>query len=237
MTNADGSTRWGKETQAELDRFGFDDPYDPRFVHTAVFGTKMSGHSMRWPDIDFCVLEEANPDVVSWVHIGGNPIDYPVVSAHFDGGYYSCHNFSGDESLHGAVSLAFGCERHMGGRNTVLLAHTMLDWSMFRAVRALCDQGYLDAHPTVDLMAQDGKRWRGWWFAAARYSSADPWVERTHFFDDGEFATWLENVLAQNWLVTDVHLDANARVLTCCTCAMTAGAHDRRAAFAVLEEA
>ncbi len=119
MTNAGGQARWGDATQAELDHFGFSDPYHPRFVHTAVFGTKMSGHPMRWPDIVFHILEEVNPDVVGWVRMGDSPIDYPVVAAHLDGGYYLNHNFSGDESLHGAVSLTFGCRQRMGGRNTV----------------------------------------------------------------------------------------------------------------------
>lgn len=70
MTNACSSTRWSVATQAELDRFGFEDPYDPRFVHAAVFGTKMSCHPMRWPDVDFRVLAEVNPDVVGWVRMG-----------------------------------------------------------------------------------------------------------------------------------------------------------------------
>lgn len=237
MTDASAAPRWGEATQAELDHFGFDDPYDLRFIHTAIFGTKMSGRAMRWPNIDFGVLAEVNPDVVGWMRMQGSPIDYPVVASHLDGGYYLYHNFSGDDSLHGQVALAFGCGRRMGGRNTALLAHTMSDWSMFRAIRALCDQAYLDAHPAVDLIAVDGGRWRGRWFAAARYHSDDPWPARTRFADDGDFAAWIKRILAQNWLETDVLPDAHSRVLTCCTCAKTPGVYDMRAAFAVLEEA
>ena len=107
---------------------------DPRFIHTAIFGTKMSGRAMRWPDIDFGALAQVNPDVVGWMSMQGSPIDYPVVAGHLGGGYYLCRNFSGEESLHGQVALAFGCGRRMGGRNTVLSAHTMNDWSMFRAM-------------------------------------------------------------------------------------------------------
>lgn len=237
LTDAGEPPRWSEATQAELDRFGFSDPYDPRFIHTAIFGTKMVGHAMRWPHVDFNVLAEVNPDVVGWVRMEGSPIDYPVVAAHLDGSYYLRHNFSGEESLHGQVALAFGCGRRMGGHNTVLAAHTMSDWSMFRAVRALCDRHYLDAHPTIDLMAADGRSWHGRWFAAVCYNSTDPWPERTRFADDADFAAWLRRVLGQNWLYTGVRPGEHARVLTCCTCARTPGPYDMRAVFAVLEEA
>lgn len=229
--------QWSESTQAELDRFGFADPYDPHFIHAAVFGTKMSGRAQRWPDIDFSALAEVNPDVVGWVRMARSPIDYPVVAGHLDRDHYLTHNFSGEASLHGQVSLAFGCARRMGGRNTVLVAHTMRDWSMFRAVRALCDQDFLNAHPTVDVMAAEGTRWRGRWFAAARYRGSDPWPERTRFADRADFVSWLNMILDQNWLLTDVPVGADAQVLTCCTCAKTPGLYSMRAAFAVLEEA
>ncbi|MBQ9001124.1 MAG: class B sortase [Eggerthellaceae bacterium] len=187
--------------------------------------------------MEFGVLAEVNPDVVGRVRMEGSPIDYPVVAAHFDGSHYLGHNFSGEEPLHGQVALAFGCGRRMGGHNTVLAAHTMNDWSMFRAVRALCDQDYLDAHPAIDLMAADGGRLRGRWFAAARYGSDDPWPTRTRFDGDEDFAAWLERALSHNWLETGVHPSETTRVLTCCTCAHTPGPHDMRAVFAVLEEA
>ena len=44
-TNAEHA--WSEATQAELDRFGFSDPYDPRFIYAAAFGTKMIGRAQR----------------------------------------------------------------------------------------------------------------------------------------------------------------------------------------------
>ena len=238
---ATGSTSaeraWSEATQAELDRFGFSDPYDPRFIYAAVFGTKMIGRAQRWPDIDFAALTEVNPDVAGWIRMPGTPIDYPVVAAHEDKSYYLTHNFSGDESLHGAVSLALACGGRIGGRNTVLDAHTMADWSMFRAVRALCDQAYLDEHPHVYLMAHNGTRLRGTWFAGARFHGWDPWPEKAEFDGDGDFARWLGKVEEGNWLRSDVSPNETSRILTCTTCARTPGKYGMRALFAVLEEA
>jgi len=196
----------------------------------------MVGRAQRWPNIDFASLAEVNPDVVGWVRMAGTPIDYPVVAGHLSESFYLSHNFSGEPSLHGQVALVFGCARQLDGPNTVLVAHTMSDWSMFRAVRALCDQSYLDAHPTVDLMAVDGTSWKGRWLAAARYTRDDPWPERTRFASEDDFGAWLESVVAQNWLSTGVRIGASPHVLTCCTCAKTPGPYDMRAAFALLEE-
>lgn len=237
MSLTSTSSSWSEPTQAELDRFGFRNPYDPHFIHTAIFGTQMSGHSQRWPDIDFSVLAKVNSDVVGWIHMPQSPIDYPIVAQHFDRNYYLSHNFSGEESLHGQVALAFECARHMGAYNTLLSAHTMADWSMFRAVRALCEQSYFDTHPTVDLMAVDGTCWQGRWFAALRYASSDPWPQRTHFSGEMEYLFWLERLRAHNWLHSDVAVDKHTRVLTCCTCAQTPGQNDMRAVCAVLTEA
>ena len=168
-----------------------------------------------------------------WIHVDGRPLNYPVVKARPDATYYLRHNFSGEESFHGAVTLGRGCEGTIGGRNTVLAAHGMRDWTMFRSIHALCSQEYLDTHATVLLLGSDGTYWRGTWFAAARFHGWSSWPEKTRFESDADFRTWLDWILDQNWLQTDVVPDTESHILTCATCAMTEGEYDRRALFAV----
>lgn len=236
MPEAGRRTTFSSVTQAELERFGFDDPYDPRFIWAAVFGTGMRGHRQRWPRIDFAELASVNPDVLGWIHMGGSPVDYPIVAAHLDGGYYLTHNFSGEESCHGQVQLDFGCGKIIGGRNTALSAHLMHDWSMFRAIRALGDQDYADEHPVVEILTPS-TRYVGRWFAATRFHSADPWPQRARFAGDGEFEAWLGRVVENNLLRPCMpEPDAGASILTCTTCSMEPGSADRCAAFAVLEK-
>lgn len=226
---------YSPEVRASLDRYGFEDPYDPRFLRLCVFGEAMRNSAVRWPHVDFSELAAVNPDVCGWIHMDGCPLSYPVVNAREDPGYYLMHNFSREESFHGAVALSRECAGAIGGRNTVLTAHTMRDWTMFRSVRALCDQTYLDSHPNVWLLSSDGARWRGRWFAAARFNRWQPWPTRVRFGDDAEFAAWLARVLDGNWLRTGVEPDSQSHVLTCVTCAMTPGEYSMRAVFAVLE--
>lgn len=230
-------TSFSAETLATLERFGFEDPYDPRFIWTSVFGTKMLGHRQMWPSIDFEELSRINPEVVGWVHMDQTPVNYPIVAGRLDRGYYLTHNFSGEESCHGQVQLGFGCSRTMEDRNTVLVAHTMNDWSMFRAVRNLCDQSYLDEHPTIWIMTPTA-RYRGRWFAAAQFADSDPWPQQVRFADDAEFSGWLERIERGNWLVTPTASPhEQGRILTCVTCAKSPSPFNMRALFAVLEEA
>lgn len=77
-TSAGNQPKLDARTIAELKRFGCDDPYDPRFIYRAVFGTGMRGHPQVWPDIHMDVLREVNPDVVGWIHMDGCPINYPL---------------------------------------------------------------------------------------------------------------------------------------------------------------
>lgn len=236
MPEAARHATFSPETLAELDRFGFDDPYDPQFIWTAVFGTRMRGHEQRWPRIDFEELASVNPDVLGWIHMDGTPVDYPIVAAHFDRSHYLAHNFSGEESCHGQVQLAFGCGKAIGGRNTVLSAHLMHDWSMFRAIRELSNQEYADAHPVVEILTPTA-RYESRWFAATRFHSTDPWPQQARFADDGEFEAWLGRIAEGNRLRAGMpEPDADSRILTCVTCAMEPGSPDMCALFAVLEE-
>ena len=81
-----------------------------------------------WPFIHLDELKQVNPDCVGWIHMEGSPINYPVVKQHFDRSYYLAHNFSGEESVHGRVSMDFRHGGRMGERTTVLHAHHMKDW-------------------------------------------------------------------------------------------------------------
>ena len=87
-----------------------------------------------WPSIDLVELRSINPDGVGWIHMDGSPIDYPVVKQRFERSYTLTHNFSGEESVHGHVAMDFALGGRMGERTTILHAHHMKDWSMFKAI-------------------------------------------------------------------------------------------------------
>ena len=191
---------------------GVVDPYDPAYIFRSIFGSKMKGHWQTWPFIDVGELRQINPDCVGWIHMDGSPIDYPVVKQRFDRDYYLTHNFSGEESVHGQVVMDFMHGGRMGDRATVLHAHHMKDWSMFKAIVSLEDPGYLAAHPTVGLV-HEGMRYDARWFAGVCYRSSDPWPERTRFVDDADYAAWIDRVVRESTEPALLRPDANERVL------------------------
>ena len=221
-------------TRADLERFGFDDPYDPAYIYRSIFGSKMEGHRQMWPSIDLDELKAVNPDCVGWIHMDGCPINYPVVKQHFDEVYYLTHNFSGEESVHGQVAIDFRHGGRMGERTTVLLAHHMKDWSMFKAVVSLEDPDYLAAHPIVELI-HENVCYTARWFAGVNYQAHDPWPERIRFVDDSDFEAWLERILSENIVPADLRPTAADCLLVCSTCSDDYPPCDSYAALAVIE--
>lgn len=194
------------------------DPYDPAYIYRSIFGKRMKGRRQTWPFIDLEELKSINPDCVGWVHMDSSPINYPVVKQHLDRGYYLTHNFSGEESVHGQVTMDFLLGGSMGERTTVLHAHSMKDWSMFMAIISLEKPDYFAEHPCIEIMFDSG-RYRARWFAGVLYRSADPWPERVRFADDADYAAWLQRVSDANVMPAAPQPDARCRVLVCSTCA------------------
>ena len=210
------------------------DLHDPAYIFRSIFGSKMEGHWQTWPSIDLRELRSVNPDCVGWIHMDGSPIDYPVVKQRFDRSYTLTHNFSGEESVHGQVAMDFMLGGRMGGRTTVLRAHHMKDWSMFKAIVSLDDPEYLAAHPVVELI-HEGTRYTARWFACLLYQSSDPWPERTRFADDADFEAWLARVMAAGGVPDGPRPTADARLIVCRTCAFGKEPNDSFAAVAVIE--
>ena len=222
-------------TRADLERFGFDDPYDPAYIYRSIFGSKMEGHHQVWPFIDLDELKSVNSDCVGWIHMDGSPINYPVVMQRFDQSYGLTHNFSDEESVHGQVVLAFHHGGKMGARTTVLHAHHMKDWSMFKAIVSLEDPDYLAAHPLVEFI-HEGTRYIARWFAGVNYQANDPWLERVRFDDDADFEAWLARVMSENIVPAGMRPAADARLLVCSTCSDDYPPNDAFAALALIEE-
>ena len=210
------------------------DPYDPAYIYRSIYGSKMEGHRQVWPSIDLAELQSINPDCVGWIHMDGCPINYPVVKQHLDRSYYMTHNFSGEESVHGQVSLDFRHGGHMGDRTTVLQAHHMKDWSMFKAIVSLEEADYLAAHPTVELI-YGNKHYTARWSASVLYRSEDPWPERICFADDADYSAWLERIASESTMSVPFTAATDARLLVCDTCAYFHEPNDMFAAFAVIE--
>ena len=207
--------------------------YDPREIYRSIFGEKMRGHRQRWPNIDLPLLKSINPDTVGWIYLAKSPISYPVVRAHEDKSYYFRHNFSGEESIHGAITIKGD---KLNRYNTIFGGHNMKDWSMFSAVTELENPDYLKTHSTFGLLIE-GSRYDVEIFACVGYWVGDMRTERTDFDDDNDFAWWLKNIRARSRIKTNVTVTADDSIVTFSTCAYPIeGDFDQYAAYGVLRK-
>ena len=207
--------------------------YDPREIYRNIFGEKMRGHGQRWPNIDLPLLKSINPDTVGWIYLAKSPINYPVVRAHEDRRYYLRHNFSGEESRHGAISMRGG---KINRYNTIFSGHHMKDGSIFFAVTKLDEFDYWKTHSTFGLLIE-GCRYDVEIFACVGYWNGDMRAERTDFDDDDDFAWWLKNIRSRSRIKTDVTVTADDSVVTFSTCAYPCeGDFDQYAAYGVLRK-
>ena len=212
-----------------------ENPYDPKAIYRSIFGEKMRGRFQKWPDIQFDILKEVNPDVVGWIHLDQSPINYPVV-AERPGKYYLRHNFSQEESIHGAVELDVRNGGKVGEYVTSLSAHNMKDWSMFAGIIRLDEEEYRKKRPCIDFLTEE-KRYRARVFAGCFTRHYDPKINKVIFRDRDRFQDWLDLVMERDEMHTGIIPDRNARLLACHTCAFDEKPdHDEYMVLGILEE-
>ena len=87
-----------------------------------------------WPEVDFAVLREINPDIVAWIYIEGTKINYPIVQGR-DNSYYLKHLFSGEWNGSGCIFLDFRNDASFADRHSIIYGHHMgcKKWPAFRS--------------------------------------------------------------------------------------------------------
>lgn len=84
-----------------------------------------------WPEVDFSVLREINPDIVAWIYIEGTKINYPIVQGG-DNSYYLKHLFSGEWNGSGCIFLDFRNDTSFADRHSIIYGHHMKNGTMLR---------------------------------------------------------------------------------------------------------
>ena len=212
-----------------------ENPYDPKVIYRSIFGDKMKGRFQKWPDIHFDVLKEVNPDVVGWIHMDQSPVNYPVVKER-PASYYLRHNFSKEESVHGAVTMDLRNNGTIGEYVTSLSAHNMKDWSMFAGIIRLYEEPFRESHPYIDFLTEE-KRYRAKVFAGCFRLHHDPEINRVVFRDRDQYENWLNLIMERDEMHTGILPDRNDRILACHTCSFDMKPnHDEFMVLGILEE-
>lgn len=213
--------------------------YSPSYIYRQIFGPCMKGNFQRWPNINLDLLCKLNPDTVGWIHMDGSPINYPIVKARRNQpDYYLEHNFSKEESYHGAIAMDSFHNGVFGAYTTLLSGHHMKDGSMFFSISRLFSPEYYNDHKSIDFIMDDGK-YSADFFAVHYYNSKNQEPIRTSFISDDDYASWLENRIKQALYPTSIVPSINDRVIifsTCCFPEDPDDWQDRIAAYAILHK-
>lgn len=95
-------------------------------------------------------LYQQNPQFLGWIHIDGTTVDYPVMYAPNQPGFYLRRGFYGKSSSHGVPYLEEGCAPGLSN-NLILYGHNMKDGSMFHDLLNYADKEFREAHQYIQF--------------------------------------------------------------------------------------
>lgn len=168
-----------------------------------------------FPEVDFNALRGVNPGVVGWIYCEGTSINYPIVQGP-DNDYYLDHLFNGQPNGSGAIFLDRRNKADFSDVNSIVFGHNMKNGAMFAGLTGYKTQSFYEEHPRFLLMTPE-KNYVAEIFAGVVMGEWDK-VWQIDFADDSEIEGWLENLIAQSRITTDVTPTAEDRILTLSTC-------------------
>ena len=167
-----------------------------------------------WPVVDFTALQLINSDVVGWIYIPGTNVNYPIVQG-MDNDQYLYHLISGEYNSSGSIFLDAGASALFLSRNNPIYGHNMKNGSMFADVLGYNNQAFYEEHPVAYLLTPE-KNYKVKIFSAY---TTDAWADSWQMsFTDSAYAEWLDRLLRQSYITTDVAPSVADCVLTFSTC-------------------
>lgn len=112
-------------------------------------------HMLRLEKLSLEALRQVNPEVVGWIQIPGSKVNYPIMQGE-DNQYYLNRTWEGKRNSAGSIFLEYRNSGDFSDFNTILYGHNRSDGSMFASISSYFSQWYLDGHPYVYLVTDQG---------------------------------------------------------------------------------
>jgi len=166
-------------------------------------------------EINLESLREVNPDVVGWILIPDTVISYPIMQG-TDNDYYLKHTWDGKRYAVGSIFLEYLCNADLTEFHTIVYGHNMNDGSMFASLREYRDQDYWEEHPYVYIRNDRG---------VYRYEIFSSYLANVKgdaysigFTGENTKVRFLEQILQESVIDTEVEPEHTDRILTLSTC-------------------
>ena len=112
-------------------------------------------HTAELKDMNLEVLQEQNPDIMGWIMIPDSQLSYPYLQGE-DNDYYLNHTWEHEKTVAGSIFLEHLVSSDLSDYNTIIYGHRMRDKSMFGNLTYFEDPEYLEEHPYVYLVNEEG---------------------------------------------------------------------------------
>lgn len=196
-----------------------------------------------FPKVDWGYWQAVNPAVIGWVTVPGTSIDYPIVQAPAeDPDYYLTHDVFCEENFYGCPYLDAECASEgFESRVSYIFGHHLQDGSMFSEFANYSDQSFAEEHQ--DILLQTPHEKRRLKIIAADVINAHDQMKKTEFADDGEFRSWVSELLnesdmklaetAQGAATTEAASAQQARLTIFVTCSYNLFSNERTLCIAL----
>lgn len=167
-------------------------------------------------EIDFEYLKELNPDIVGWIFMERENINYPVVLGP-DNYYYLSRLPDRTPNRLGSIFMEHKNKPDFSDDTTVLFGHNMLDDSMFAPLEYYREQWYYDEHPSLYIFTPE---------ATFRVDVFAGYVVEAHDIDSlhqkihsiEEKRNFVANSIARSTFKSNVHIADDDRFVSLYTC-------------------
>ena len=173
-------------------------------------------NAINLPEINFKVLQEVNPDVISWIYSPDTTINYPVVQGD-DNAFYLKHLADGTENRNGCPCLDVQNSKDFSDDNSIIYGHHMQNGTMFAGISWYEGQSYYDEHPVMYLMTPTAI-YRIEIFSGYT-TKMDSSAYMQTFGSIREHTDWLKEVSGRSDFRANLEISAYDRVITLSTCA------------------
>ncbi|MCM1187946.1 MAG: class B sortase [bacterium] len=169
----------------------------------------------EWPEVDFTVLQEINPDLVGWIYIEGTEISYPVMQGE-DNIYYLDHLFTGEKNKAGCIFLDSRNQADFSDRNSIVYGHYLKNGTMFTGISQYKKQEYYDAHSIILFLTPEGNFEIEVFAGYVAGMEDEAW--EIAFLSDSDYRAWLSEVRGRSCFSSSIVPAVTDRVLTLSTC-------------------
>lgn len=168
------------------------------------------------PDrINWSSLLAVNKEIVSWLHIEGTSVDYPVVQ-HKDNDYYLHIDAAGKKSIYGSIFMDYRVDISQQQRNTIIYGHNMIDGSMFGSLQNYKNKDFYLAHR--DILLETPARKTAWEIFSVYTIDASKDTVDLSYDNDQAFLQALDQYRKKSLYQTTVIPRKEDEILTLVTC-------------------